>query len=441
MSQDVNAIPSSINGQRRVHSLEGPFLDEPPKWHRTDSQQTPIRLFLTRRDMPNDVAFLIYDRLKLIDLLHLSHVSQGDRTFVRTYVCNLSLQLGNGEQEWEKAFKYLIKIYQALRKAGKTQPLSQDILPLNAPSPSAPSFRDILNKFKKHLEETDELDEAQLGVEADEDQSNEPINPAKQEKAVWIWNLCKNHPEEAVTLIPFLSQCLENRKELLAMKDKDKQELVKHLYNFQNLRLPNVLLKFIADYFYPDILIDCIEKGKLDYDEVLERDHPEYNTEKESHQVVRQLLEAQVDPTGESFIQAFTKKSYSVRTWHCDTPLHAASEAGDDHLFKMILTALRVQGKLESVINKPNFIVSQCLGWTPLMHAFNSFRKNIALKLIDAGADPYCTDPYKKGIYDLQDRQEDDRLQFYEALGKKIMDLNRPPNQHSKAKSLLRKSL
>lgn len=280
MGQPVNAISSSIDGQRRVRSLEGPFLDEPSKRHRTDSQQTPTRLFLTRRDMPQDLAFLIYDRLKLTDLLRLSHAGQGDRTFVRTYICNLSLKLGNGEQEWEKAFKYLIRIYQALRKVGKTQPLSQDIPPLNAPSPSAPSFRDILDKFKKHLEETDELDEAQLGVEADEDQNDESINPAKREKAVWLWNLCKNHPEEAVTLIPFLSQCLENRKELLAMKDKDKRKLVKHLYNFQNLRLPNVLLKFIADYFYPDILIDCIENGKLDYTDVLEEDDPEYNTKK-----------------------------------------------------------------------------------------------------------------------------------------------------------------
>lgn len=430
-------IPSSINGQRRVLSLEGPPLDEPSKRHRADSQQTPTRSFLTRKDMPQDLAFLIYNRLKLTDLLRLSHVSQGDRAFVRTYVCNLSLQLGNSEQDWEKAFNYLIRIYQALQKAGKTEPLSQDIPPLNAPSPS--SFRDILDKFKRHLEETDEVDEAQLEVEADEDSSDQPIHPARREKAVWIWNLCKNHPEEAVTLIPFLSKCLENRKKILAMKDKDKQELVKHLYNLQNLRLPNVLLKFISDYFYPDLLIDCIEQGKLDYTDVLEEDDPEYNTEKDSHKVVRQLLEAQVDPTGENFIRAFKKKGYSLHNWHCDTPLHAASEAGDDHLFEMIITALRVRGKLESVINKSNVIVFQCLGWTPLMHAFNSYRKNIALKLLDAGADPYYINPHKKGIYDLHDNREDDRLEFYQALGKKIIALNRP-NQPSKAKSLLRKS-
>jgi hypothetical protein len=354
--------------------------------------------------------------------------------------------LGNSEQGWEKAFKYLIKIYQALQKAGKTEPLSHDLPPLNAPPPSAPSFCATLDKFKKHLEETDEvetdeLDEAQLGVEADEDSSDQPIHPARREKAVWIWNLCKNHPEETVTLIPFLSKCLEHRKKILAMRDKDKQELVKHLYNLQNLRLPHVLLKFISDYFYPDLLIDCIEMGKLDYTDVLEEDDPKYNTEKDSHKVVRQLLEAQVDSTGENFIQAFTKKEYSLHNWHCDTPLHAASEAGDDHLFKMIITALRVRGKLESVINKPNIIVFQCLGWTPLMHACNSYRKNIALKLINAGADPYYTTPYKKGIYDLHDAKEDDRVQFYDALGKKIMALNRSPNPPSKAKSLLRKSI
>lgn len=296
---------------------------------------------------PHELAFKILDRINLRDLLALRLVSKEYKSLANHYIAALTTTFSNPLTDPKQAINYLLRLYQATLKIWR-KPDCDVYGPFLVKSYREPSER-ILRQG---------LFAVKAKLKDEKDLSWQP----------WLLKLCFSYPREVLALIPFFSACISQSKVNL-IKDFS--------VNPEGLPLPKPLFQFIATHLAPHILVRSLDD---DGDKSL----------------ALQLIEAEVDLTGEEFRKNFGKVIIRKSDRFGDlypSPLHtaAAYDECELNLLKKLIKALKAQNQLDQCINQsftdaPEGIIRH--GYTPLMCAVEMMDCDKVKLLLEEGADP-----------------------------------------------------
>ncbi|MCE5318317.1 MAG: hypothetical protein LLG04_13275 [Parachlamydia sp.] len=131
-----------------------------------------------------------------------------------------------------------------------------------------------------------------------------------------VWELCKTCPDEVEQLVPFLGACLDEHRPFVHLTEKDQETMGEYLEDKleNNPSLSDSLLRLIATYLYPDILVDSILS--------------------ERKNLSTRLIKAKIDITG-TYFQECVSRGY-MRTF--TLPLLETVKVDNDETFNLLLS-------------------------------------------------------------------------------------------------------